>query len=146
MDTPSLTDAVRRALLADPQVSEATHRFEGVVFHLGRRELGHLHGDRVADLPLPAPISAELVASGRLRPTDVDAASGWVSRTVGAPQDVEQIVELFRLSYEHAAAQAALDGDGAHDRPAQVRVDDQPQRASWRELLAVPVRGRRRRR
>jgi hypothetical protein len=111
METPSLTDAVRRALLADPEVSEATHRFEGVVFSLGRRELGHLHGDRTADLPLPPHISAELVASGRLSPTDVDASSDWVSRTVGEPGDVEQIVELFRISYAHVAAQVALDPD-----------------------------------
>jgi hypothetical protein len=45
METPSLTAAVRRELLTHPEVTEAAHRFGGIVFHLGGRELGHLHGE-----------------------------------------------------------------------------------------------------
>jgi hypothetical protein len=31
-------------------VTVAPHRFGGVEFRVGRRELGHLHGNRLADL------------------------------------------------------------------------------------------------
>jgi hypothetical protein len=33
--------------------------------------------------------------------------SGWVSRTIAGPEDVDEVVALFRLSYERAAAARA---------------------------------------
>ena len=103
MSTPTLTEAVRRELLAHPGVVEASHRFGGIEFRLGRRELGHLHGDRLADLPFPRRVRDELVAAGRAAPHHVLPESGWVSRRVETPADVEAVVELFRMSYERAA-------------------------------------------
>jgi hypothetical protein len=104
MSTPSLTEAVRRELLAHDDVVEATHRFGGIEFCLGRRELGHLHGERLADLPFPRRVRDELVAAGRAVPHHVLPDSGWVSRRVQGPEDVDAVVELFRMSYERAAA------------------------------------------
>lgn len=34
-------------------VSSAAHRFGGVEFRVGRREIGHLHGGHLADIPFP---------------------------------------------------------------------------------------------
>ena len=104
MQPTSLTAAVRAELLTDPEVSEAEHRFGGIEFRLGRRELGHLHGDRLADLPFPRRIRDELVAAGRAAPHHVLPDSGWVTRRVNGPEDVAAVVELFRLSYERAVA------------------------------------------
>ena len=104
MSTPSLTEAVRRELLAHDDVVEATHRFGVIAFRLGRRELGHLHGEHLADLPFPRRVRDELVAAGRAVPHHVLPESGWVSRRVERPQDVDAVVELFRMSYERAAA------------------------------------------
>jgi hypothetical protein len=105
MSTPSLTEAVRREMLAHPGVVEGSHRFGGIEFRLGRRELGHLHGDRLADLPFPRRVRDELVAAGRATPHHVLPQSGWVSRRVEGPEDVDAVVDLFRMSYERAAAQ-----------------------------------------
>jgi Family of unknown function (DUF5519) len=104
MHTPSLTEAVRRELLVRSEVTESTHRFGGIEFRLGRRELGHLHGDHKADLPFARRIRDELVAAGRAQPHHVLPDSGWVTRRVHGPEDVEAIVELFRLSHERAVA------------------------------------------
>lgn len=104
MHTPSLTEAVRHELLVRSEVTESTHRFGGIEFRLGRRELGHLHGDRSADLPFPRRVRDELIAAGRAQPHHVLPDSGWVTRRVQGPEDVEAIVELFRLSYERAVA------------------------------------------
>jgi hypothetical protein len=106
MTMPSLTAAVRAELLAHPEVSEGTHRFGGIVFRLGRRELGHLHGETLADLPFPRRVRDELVAAGRAAPHHVMPDSGWVSRRVHGREDVEAVVELFRMAYERAAAHA----------------------------------------
>ncbi len=147
MDAPSLTAAVRRELLAHPEVTEGAHRFGGIVFHLGQHELGHLHGETVADLPFPPHIRDDLVASGLVSPDDVVSDSAWVSRRVNGRQDVAEIVELFRISYEHAAAQAALAGDDEDQEPPP-NAGRQP-KATWREVLTSPSRrimGRRSRR
>lgn len=86
-------------------VTSHPHRFGGVEFRFGRRELGHLHGDRIADLPFPRRIRDQLVAEGRARPHHVLPDSGWV--TVPIPPDgVEPVIELFRLAYERATAAA----------------------------------------
>ncbi len=136
MEIPSLTAAVRGELLSHPEVTEATHRFGGIVFHLGRHEIGHLHGETVADLPFPPHIREELVASGRVCADHVVSDSAWVSRRVEGPEDVAQIVELFQISYAHAASQAAQDSSREDDQG----VTPDAHRATWRELLAAPLR------
>jgi hypothetical protein len=77
------------------------HRFGGREFRYGRRELGHLHGDRLADLPFPRRIAAMLVETGRAQPHRF-ARGGWVIFPIRGEQDIEAAVELFRLSYERA--------------------------------------------
>lgn len=104
MHTPSLTAAVRRELLVRSEVTESTHGFGAIEFRLGRRELGHLHGEDMADLPFARRIRDELVATGRAQPHHVLPDSGWVTRRVRGPEDVAAIVELFRLSHERAVA------------------------------------------
>jgi hypothetical protein len=81
-------------------VSKHSHRFGGVEFRLGRVELGHLHGDRLADLPFPKKVRDELIASGRAEAHHVLPDTGWVSRWIQSEEDVSEVVELFRLNYE----------------------------------------------
>lgn len=138
MEIPSLTAAVRRELLAHPEVTEGPHPFGGIVFHLGRHELGHLHGETVADLPFPPHIRDELVASGRISADHLVSDSDWVSWRVNAAEDVAQIVELFQISYEHAAREG-VEGSEEEDQRA---VPDAASRhkATLRDVLALPLR------
>ena len=46
-------DAIVGEVSGWPGVTTGRHRFGGVEFRLERRELGHLHGSRLADLPFP---------------------------------------------------------------------------------------------
>jgi hypothetical protein len=87
-----------------PGVTTRPHRFGGVEFRLGRVELGHLHGDHLADLPLPRAIRDEVVASGRAGPHHVLPASGWVSRPIRTAADAREVVALFRSSYDRLRA------------------------------------------
>ena len=89
-------------------VSAHPHRFGGVELRLGRRELGHLHGDELADLPFTRRLRDMLVETGRAQVHHVLADSGWVSRPLAADEDVEEAIELFRLSYERARVAAAI--------------------------------------
>jgi hypothetical protein len=83
-----------------PGVTVEAHRFGGIEFRVGRRELGHLHGDRLADLPFPVKVRDELIAAGKAERHHVLPNSGWVSRWIGGVEDVREVVELFQLNYE----------------------------------------------
>jgi hypothetical protein len=94
-------------------VTEHEHRFGGVEFRLGKRELGHLHGDRLADLPFHRTVRDMLVETGRARPHHVLPDTGWVSRLIEDEDDVAEVIELFRLSYERArVAESAREARG----------------------------------
>jgi hypothetical protein len=98
--------AIARELMRWPGVTAAPHRFGGVEFRFGRKELGHVHGDRLADLPFTVRIRRELVASGRAVPHHVLPESGWVSRWIDGSGDVAAVLELFRLQYERMSGSA----------------------------------------
>ena len=96
----SIQKLIEREVGSWSGVSVAPHRFGGVAFKVGRRELGHLHGSRLADLPFPTKIREQLVATGRAEPHHVLAESGWVSFHIREATDVAEAIELFRLNYE----------------------------------------------
>jgi len=97
---------IEREVASWEGVSVHPHRFGGREFRLGRRELGHLHGDRWADLPFTRGIRDMLVETGRAQPHHVLPETGWVSKQIRSDVDVEEVVELFRLSYERARVAA----------------------------------------
>src|SRR5262245_6078274 len=84
-------------------------RFGSTRYMVGRRELGHLHGDTVLDMPLPPMLKAELIARGEARQhrwTNPD--SGWVSVDLdGSEESREHALSLLRERYEHARGVAA---------------------------------------
>jgi Luciferase len=93
-------DAIVHEVSAWPGVTAAPHRYGGTELRLGRRELGHVHGDRLADLPFPLLVRNDLVAAGLAEPHHMYPESGWVSVYITAESDVARIVELFRMNYE----------------------------------------------
>lgn len=103
----SIGKRIAEAVSAWPGVERAPHRFGGIEFRLGKRELGHLHGDALVDLPFPRKVRDELVAAGRARPHHVLPDSGWVSFWIESPDDVERAIALFRLAYDRAVAARA---------------------------------------
>src|SRR5213592_1219976 len=98
----SIQQAIVREVSAWPGVTTEPHRFGGIEFRLGRRELGHLHGNRLADLPFPVRVREQLVAAGRAERHHVLPESGWVSYHIHDVRDVAHVVALFRLNYERS--------------------------------------------
>ena len=82
-----------------------THRFGGMEFRLGNREIGHVHGDSLVDIPLPKRIRDELVASAEAKPHHVLPRSGWVSVYLNDPSDVDRAISILRRSFEIAKEQ-----------------------------------------
>jgi hypothetical protein len=80
----------------------APHRFGGTEYRLGRREIGHVHGDSLVDIPFPKKVRDELVAAQRAEPHHILPESGWVSIFLRQETDVERAIELLQYSFEIA--------------------------------------------
>jgi hypothetical protein len=93
------SEVVRRELLSWPGVTMHDHRFGGVEFRVNGREMGHMHGDVLVDLPFPRDAGKKLVADGRASPHHVLPESGWISYYV-RDHGVSGAIELFRMQYE----------------------------------------------
>ncbi|MGH9199021.1 MAG: luciferase family protein [Acidimicrobiia bacterium] len=91
---------MEQAVLSWEGVTALPHRFVGTEFRLGRVELGHVHGDHLADLPFPTKIRNGLIEEGRARQHHVLPNSGWVSRQIRDGEDVDAVIALFRLNYD----------------------------------------------
>jgi len=111
MAVTGASQTIRAALLSWPQVEAHPHRFGGTEYRIGRRELGHIHGDSLVDIPFPKKLRDEIVAAGKAQPHHILPDTGWISFYLRQPTDVDRAIELFRLSYEIAAKQKGLKGE-----------------------------------
>ncbi len=94
-------EKIKKELLSWPNVTAERHKFGGIGFRINKREMGQIHGDRLADLPFSMKTRNELVNSGRVSPHHVMPQSGWVSYWIEKGEDdLPAIIELFRLRYE----------------------------------------------
>ena len=98
---------IYEAVAAWPGVEAHPHRFGGTEYRLGSREIGHIHGDHMVDIPFPKRVREEVVAAGRAERHHLLPETGWVSFYLREPSDVERAVGLFRLSFELALQQKA---------------------------------------
>jgi hypothetical protein len=97
-------EQIYEAVTAWEEIVNAPHRFGGVEFRVGRREVDHVHGDSLVDIPFPLPVRNELVESGAAAPHHILPKSDWVSIFLRNPGDVARAIQLLRRSYEIALA------------------------------------------
>jgi hypothetical protein len=73
----------------------APHRFGGVGFFFGRKEIGHIHGNGLLDLFVGKSARTDFVANGLALPHHVLPNSGWISFWLTQPDDAAHALELF---------------------------------------------------
>jgi hypothetical protein len=98
-------DLIREAVTSWPGVEALPHRFGGLEYRYGRKEMGHVHGDRLADLPLPRKLHDEVIAAGRAQPHHVLPETGWVSRWISSADEAEEVIALFRINYDRYSSE-----------------------------------------
>lgn len=96
----SIARMIEREVGAWPGVDVEAHQYGGLQFRVHHHEIGHLHGDELADLPFPVRMREQLVKEGRADAHAAMPETGWVSRRIGSAADVSDVVELFRLNYQ----------------------------------------------
>jgi hypothetical protein len=78
-------------------------------FRVGRRELGHLHGDHAAHFSFPKDVWAELYDAGRVVHHPVFPGKvGPAARRIEDEADVRDVIELMRLNYDRVVARHGL--------------------------------------
>jgi len=100
-------EQITQTLLSWQGVSAGPHRFGGTEYRLGQRELGHIHGDHLVDIPFPSRVRDEIIAAGQARPHHILPESGWVSFYLQRSEDIGRAIDLLHRSYEIALAQTA---------------------------------------
>jgi len=90
-------ELIRESVSSWPGVEARPQCFGGIEYRYGRKEMGHVHGDRLADLPLPRKLHDEMIAAGRAKPHHVLPDTGWVSCWMESPEDAAAVIELFGL-------------------------------------------------
>jgi len=80
-------------------VTSEPHRFGGTAWYVGKREIGHIHGDALVDIAFPPEVRDEVVAAGRAEPHHIYPKIG-ISLYLNTPEDVDEAVALLRRSYD----------------------------------------------
>ena len=92
-----------------PGVEAGPGRRGEFAFRLGRRELGHLHGDHAAHFSFPKQVWAELFAEGRIVHHPVfPGKEGPAARRIEDESDVDDVIRLLRLNYDRAVTRHGL--------------------------------------
>ena len=103
-----------QTLTADQRITDEVTSWPGVEagtgsrgewsFKVGRKEIGHLHGDRVAHFGFPKAVWHELYDAGRIDYHPVfPGKPGFGARAIESEDDVVDVIAILRLNYERAA-------------------------------------------
>ena len=86
-----------------PGVEAGPGRRGEFAFTLGRRELGHLHGDHAAHFSFPKAVWTLLREEGRITDHPVfPGKQGPAARRIEHDGDIEDVIALLRLNYDRA--------------------------------------------
>ena len=94
-----------------PGVTAGPGRRGEFAFTVGRRQIGHLHGDRSAHFSFPKQVWAELFEQDRIgyHPVFPDKR-GPAARAIRDEADVEDVIRLLRLNYDRVVARHGVPG------------------------------------
>jgi hypothetical protein len=107
MATKTASEQIIDAVTAWPGVTAEPDDPGEIVFMVGRRQLGHLHGERVAHFGFPKSVGAELREQGRVVPHPVNPdAPGMAAHRINDEDDIREVIELLRINYDRVAARA----------------------------------------
>ena len=83
-------------------------------FTVGRRQIGHLHGDHAAHFSFPKSVWAELFEAGRIVHHPVfPGKEGPAARRIENEADVRDVIALLRLNYDRVVSRSGPPAEGS---------------------------------
>jgi hypothetical protein len=99
--TSTASQLITEEVTSWPGVESGPGRRGEFAFKVGRREIGHLHGDHAAHFSFPKDVWTELFRQGRIVHHPVfPGREGPAARRIDDEADVRDVIELMRLNYE----------------------------------------------
>jgi Family of unknown function (DUF5519) len=96
---------ITEAVTSWPGVEAGPGRRGEFAFAVGRRQIGHLHGDHAAHFSFPKAVWTELFEEGRVTYHPVfPGKPGHAARRIKTDADVQDVIALLRLNYDRVAA------------------------------------------
>jgi hypothetical protein len=99
--TASASQKITAEVTSWPGVEAGPGRRGEFAFTVGRREIGHLHGDHAAHFSFPKELWRELFAQGRIVHHPVfPGREGFAARRIANDDDITDVIALLRLNYD----------------------------------------------
>lgn len=128
MSTRTVRQRIMDEVTSWPGVEAGTGSRGEFSFTYGRREIGHLHGERVAHFGFPADVGAQLRAEGRVGPHPVAPSSvKMASRMMETEDDVRDVITMMRMNYDRLVARL---GAGSSGKTGPAASETEPVSAS----------------
>ena len=100
-----LLESIEREVLGWPGVEKDPDGSQVALYRFGRRQIGHVHRDGVADFPFPRAVHDGLISDGLAEPHR-GGFPAVVSYRIRGPEDVPGAIDLFRMNYDRAKVAA----------------------------------------
>ena len=106
---PTASEQITEAITSWPGVNAGPGKRGEFAFRLGRREIGHLHGDHAAHFSFPKEVWGDLKRQHRIvaHPIFPDS-QGPAARRIEDGDDIRDVIALMRLNYDRAVAHHGL--------------------------------------
>ena len=107
--TKTASEQITDEVTSWPGVTAAYGDRSEFSFKLGKREIGHLHGDHALHLGFPKAVWHELYDQGRIdyHPVFPDRP-GFAARRIESQEDVDDVIALLRINYDRGIATHGL--------------------------------------
>jgi hypothetical protein len=111
--TKSPSEQITEEVTSWPGVEAGPGRRGEFAFTLGRREIGHLHGDHAAHFGFPKDLGLKLKAEGRVVDHPVfPGKAGPAARRIEDEADIRDVIELMRLNYDRVVERHGVPTEG----------------------------------
>src|SRR4051794_18918324 len=107
MDNPRMSESatasrrITEEVTSWPGVEAGPGRRGEFAFRVGRREIGHLHGDHAAHFSFPKEVWAELYEQGQIVHHPVfPRKEGPAARRIEDDADVDDVIRMMRMNYD----------------------------------------------
>ena len=107
--TQTASERITEAVTSWPGVTAGPGSRDEFSFKVGRREIGHLHGDHALHIGFPKEVWHRLYEEGRIGYHPVfPGKPGYAARRIEDADDVRDVIAMLRMNYDRAIAKHGL--------------------------------------
>jgi hypothetical protein len=92
-------DEIEQEVLSWKNTSVQIHKYGGVQFNVGTKELGHIHGNGLLDILFSRSVKSQLIQEGRVKEHHTFKNSGWATLQIENTPDKDLAIELLKFSH-----------------------------------------------